>query len=121
MPRRFSGWTCNGARLCSSRWRRIATSPLHQPAARCRPAIPDPGPAAETVRVLNGRPFHAEACGRRIAMFASRRAKVVSVSALVAYALDNANGTWWEPAEDDARPSLTIDLGSTTQFADEQL
>ena len=38
-----------------------------------------------------------------------------------AYALDNSNGTWWEPAEDDAQPSLTIDLGSTTQFAGEQL
>jgi len=38
-----------------------------------------------------------------------------------AYALDNSNGTWWEPAEDDAQPSLTIDLGSTTQFANEQL
>ena len=38
-----------------------------------------------------------------------------------AYALDNSNGTWWEPAEDDAQRSLTIDLGSTTQFADEQL
>jgi hypothetical protein len=38
-----------------------------------------------------------------------------------AYALDNSNGTWWEPAEDDAHPSLTIDLGSTTEFASEQL
>jgi hypothetical protein len=38
-----------------------------------------------------------------------------------AYALDNSNGTWWEPAEEDAQPSLTIDLGSATQFADEQL
>jgi len=38
-----------------------------------------------------------------------------------AYAVDNSNGTWWEPAEDDAQPSLTIDLGSTTEFAPEQL
>jgi xylan 1,4-beta-xylosidase len=38
-----------------------------------------------------------------------------------AYAVDNSNGTWWEPAEDDAQPSLTIDLGSTTEFAAEQL
>lgn len=37
-----------------------------------------------------------------------------------AYALDNSNGTWLE-AEDDAQPSLTIDLGSTTEFAAEQL
>jgi hypothetical protein len=38
-----------------------------------------------------------------------------------AYALDNSNGTWWEPAENDAQPSLTIDLGSTTEFQTEQL
>jgi hypothetical protein len=38
-----------------------------------------------------------------------------------AYALDDSNGTWWEPAEDDAQPSLTVDLGSITQFEDEQL
>jgi len=38
-----------------------------------------------------------------------------------AYALDDSNGTWWEPAEDDAAPSLTIDLGSTTEWAPEQL
>ena len=37
-----------------------------------------------------------------------------------AYALDNSNGTWWEPAENDAQPSLTVDLGSTTEFASEQ-
>ena len=28
-----------------------------------------------------------------------------------AYALDDSNGTWWEPAEDDRQPSLTVDLG----------
>ena len=33
-----------------------------------------------------------------------------------AYALDNDNGTWWEPAENDAQPSLTVDLGSITEF-----
>jgi len=38
-----------------------------------------------------------------------------------AYALDDSNGTWWEPVEDDAAPSLTIDLGSTTEWAPEQL
>jgi hypothetical protein len=38
-----------------------------------------------------------------------------------AYALDDSNGTWWEPAEDDAQPSLTVDLGSITQFENEQL
>jgi hypothetical protein len=38
-----------------------------------------------------------------------------------AYAVDNSNGTWWEPAEDDAHPTLTIDLGSTTEWAKEQL
>ena len=38
-----------------------------------------------------------------------------------AYALDNSNGTWWEPAEDDAQPSLTVDLGSITEFESEQL
>jgi hypothetical protein len=37
-----------------------------------------------------------------------------------AYAVDDSNGTWWEPAEDDAQPSLTIDLGSITQFENEQ-
>jgi hypothetical protein len=27
-----------------------------------------------------------------------------------AYALDNSNDTWWEPAESDAQPSITVDL-----------
>jgi hypothetical protein len=38
-----------------------------------------------------------------------------------AYALDDSNGTWWEPAEDDTKPTLTIDLGSITEFESEQL
>lgn len=33
-----------------------------------------------------------------------------------AYAIDNSNGTWWEPAADDQQPSLTIDLGPATTF-----
>jgi len=37
-----------------------------------------------------------------------------------AYAVDGSNGTWWEPAEDDARPTLTVDLGSITEFEDPQ-
>jgi hypothetical protein len=37
-----------------------------------------------------------------------------------AYALDDSNGTWWEPAEDDAKPTLTIDLGSITEFESDQ-
>jgi xylan 1,4-beta-xylosidase len=38
-----------------------------------------------------------------------------------AYAIDNSNGTWWEPAEDDNQPSLTIDLGPATEFDKPQL
>lgn len=37
-----------------------------------------------------------------------------------AYAVDNSNGTWWEPAEDDNQPTLTIDLGPATEFDREQ-
>jgi xylan 1,4-beta-xylosidase len=37
-----------------------------------------------------------------------------------AYAVDGSNGTWWEPAEDDQQPSLTVDLGSITEFEDPQ-
>jgi xylan 1,4-beta-xylosidase len=33
-----------------------------------------------------------------------------------AYAVDNSTGTWWEPAEDDRQPSITIDLGPATEF-----
>jgi hypothetical protein len=33
-----------------------------------------------------------------------------------AYAVDNSTGTWWEPAEDDPSPSITIDLGPATRF-----
>jgi len=33
-----------------------------------------------------------------------------------AYAVDNSTGTWWEPAEDDPQPSITIDLGPATEF-----
>jgi xylan 1,4-beta-xylosidase len=32
-----------------------------------------------------------------------------------AYATDNWNGTWWEPAEDDSQPTLTLDLGPATE------
>jgi hypothetical protein len=38
-----------------------------------------------------------------------------------AYAVDDSNGTWWEPAEDDAQPALTVDLGSITDFDGAQL
>jgi hypothetical protein len=37
-----------------------------------------------------------------------------------AYAVDGSLGTWWEPADDDVRPTLTIDLGSITEFEDPQ-
>lgn len=33
-----------------------------------------------------------------------------------AYAIDHSNGTWWEPAEDDHQPSITVDLGPATEF-----
>ena len=33
-----------------------------------------------------------------------------------AYALDNSNGTWWEPAESDVQPSMTVDLLSIAPF-----
>jgi xylan 1,4-beta-xylosidase len=33
-----------------------------------------------------------------------------------AYAIDNSTGTWWEPAEDDLQPSITVDLGPATEF-----
>jgi hypothetical protein len=33
-----------------------------------------------------------------------------------AFAIDNSNGTWWEPAENDPQPSLTIDLSPATDF-----
>jgi hypothetical protein len=33
-----------------------------------------------------------------------------------AYATDNSTGTWWEPAEDDRQPSITVDLGPATEF-----
>jgi xylan 1,4-beta-xylosidase len=33
-----------------------------------------------------------------------------------AYALDNSNGTWWEPAESDAQPTITVDLLGNEPF-----
>jgi xylan 1,4-beta-xylosidase len=36
------------------------------------------------------------------------------------YALDNWNGTWWEPAEDDKAPSIMFDLASVTEFDPQQ-
>ena len=33
-----------------------------------------------------------------------------------AYALDNSNGTWWEPAADDKEPTITLDMSSATRF-----
>jgi xylan 1,4-beta-xylosidase len=38
-----------------------------------------------------------------------------------AYAIDNSTGTWWEPAEEDRQPSLTVDLGPATEFDPVQL
>jgi hypothetical protein len=38
-----------------------------------------------------------------------------------AYAVDDSNGTWWEPADDDLQPSLTVDLASITEWESEQL
>lgn len=38
-----------------------------------------------------------------------------------AYAVDNSTGTWWEPAEDDRQPSITIDLGPATEYDPIQL
>ena len=32
-----------------------------------------------------------------------------------AYAIDNSNGTWWEPAPTDAQPTLTIELSPATR------
>jgi xylan 1,4-beta-xylosidase len=33
-----------------------------------------------------------------------------------AYAVDNSNGTWWEPEQGDAQPSLTLDLGPGNEY-----
>jgi hypothetical protein len=33
-----------------------------------------------------------------------------------AYALDNSTGTWWEPADDDSQPSITVHLGPATEL-----
>lgn len=38
-----------------------------------------------------------------------------------AYAVDNSTGTWWEPAEDDKQPSITIDLSPATEMDPVQL
>jgi hypothetical protein len=38
-----------------------------------------------------------------------------------AYAIDNSTGTWWEPAEDDKQPSLTVDLSPATEMDPLQL
>ena len=35
-----------------------------------------------------------------------------------AFALDGTNGGWWEPAENDAQPTLTVDLSGNTEFED---
>jgi xylan 1,4-beta-xylosidase len=37
------------------------------------------------------------------------------------YATDNNNGSWWEPAEGDAQPSLTLDLNPGTEWAPIQM
>jgi hypothetical protein len=38
-----------------------------------------------------------------------------------AYATDDSNGTVWQPAENDAHPTLTIDLVAPTEFETNQL
>jgi xylan 1,4-beta-xylosidase len=37
-----------------------------------------------------------------------------------AYATDDSNGTYWQPAADDAQPTLTIDLAPATTFDPEE-
>ena len=37
-----------------------------------------------------------------------------------AYAIDDSNGTVWQPAENDAQPTLTIDLVAPTEFETDQ-
>jgi hypothetical protein len=37
-----------------------------------------------------------------------------------AYAIDDSNGTYWQPAADDAEPTLTIDLAPATEFDPEE-
>jgi hypothetical protein len=34
------------------------------------------------------------------------------------FAVDGANGGWWEPAENDAQPTMTVDLAAITEFED---
>ena len=36
-------------------------------------------------------------------------------------ATDNNNGTWWEPAEGDTRPSLSLDLSPGTEWVPVQM
>jgi hypothetical protein len=38
-----------------------------------------------------------------------------------AYAVDDSNGTVWQPAENDTQPTLTIDLSALTEFESDQL
>jgi hypothetical protein len=37
-----------------------------------------------------------------------------------AYAIDDSNGTYWQPAADDAEPTLTVDLAPATEFDPEE-
>jgi xylan 1,4-beta-xylosidase len=50
------------------------------------------------------------------AMNATSRFSSQSPGHDAAYAIDNSSGTWWEPAADDAQPSLTIELSPATRF-----
>ncbi|MCY2954431.1 MAG: family 43 glycosylhydrolase [Planctomycetota bacterium] len=55
------------------------------------------------------------------AMNALSRASSEQPGHEAAYAVDNSNGTWWEPAATDVQPTLTIELSPATRFDAVQL
>lgn len=83
---------------------RITDTPQWAPGA-----VPNAGPNRDSgslpltinkMRAMNARSsFSSQAPGRD-----------------AAYAIDNSSGTWWEPAPDDAQPSITVELSPATRF-----
>ncbi len=87
---------------------KITDTPQWAPGAIKDPAKGDSGSIPLTINKMR-------------AMNALSRASSEQPGRDAAYAVDNSSGTWWEPAANDAQPTLTIELSPATRFDAAQL
>ncbi|MDH7599932.1 MAG: family 43 glycosylhydrolase [Sedimentisphaerales bacterium] len=87
---------------------RITDTPQWAPGAVSDPNRGDSGSIPLSINKLRAMNARSQFSSERLGHYA-------------AYAVDNSNGTWWEPEPNDAKPTLTIDLSPATRFDRVQL